>query len=58
MDEQYQKIEFDIGVKKQLRTYIEKMGGWKIAEYEGKTKDYFYYLIFHVKNGVFLSVAP
>jgi hypothetical protein len=58
MDENYQKTEFDIEVKKQLRTYIETMGGWQIAENEGKTMDYYYYLIFTIKNGEFKSVAP
>jgi hypothetical protein len=58
MDENYQKFEFDIAVKKQLRAYIETMGGWHIAEQKGTAMDYYYYLTFTIKNGEFKNVAP
>ena len=58
MDETYQKTPFDADVKKQLITFIEKLGGWKQVEYEGKPSNYFYYLHFNIKKGNFINVSP
>jgi hypothetical protein len=58
MDETYQPIEFDAGVKAQLIAFIKILNGWKSAEYEGKSTNYRYYLNFVIKNGEFKRVSP
>jgi hypothetical protein len=58
MDENYQPMAFDEGVKKQLMNFAKNLNGWKSAEYKGTPTNYFYYLNFVIKNGEFKKVSP
>lgn len=58
LDESYQNRPFDIKISSQLMDFVKKLGGWKIATYEGKTYNYYTYLCFKIKNGNLETVAP
>ena len=58
MDEKYQPIEFDEGVKTQLIAFIKTVNGWKSGKYKDEPINYFYYLNFVIKNGEFKRVSP
>jgi hypothetical protein len=58
MDENYQALPIDEGVKTQLIAFVKNLNGWKTGEYESKATNYFYYLNFVIKNGEFKRVSP
>jgi hypothetical protein len=59
MDENYQPMNFDEGVKTQLIAFIKNLNGWKSATLEsGESTNYRYYLNFVIKNGEFKRVSP
>ena len=58
MDENYQPMAFDEGVKTQLINFVKNLNGWKPVEYKGTPTNYFYYLNFVIKNGEFKRVSP
>ncbi len=59
MDENYQPMAFDEGVKTQLIAFIKNLNGWKSATLEsGEPTNYRYYLNFVIKNGEFKRVSP
>lgn len=58
MDENYKAKEFDKNITEQLLQTTKKLDGWKPKKYEGKSVNYYQYLIFKINKGQLIEVLP
>jgi hypothetical protein len=58
MDLNYQPIKLNSKLIDQLLRLTKELDGWKPAQEEGKSYDYYYYLSFQLVNGQIKAIMP
>ncbi len=57
-NEKYQKRAFDPRISQQIIQLTKSLIGWKVLEFEGKSVDYYQYLLFKISNGEIEKIMP
>lgn len=57
-DLKYQEKEFKATIVDQLVDIVKNLKGWKVLSKEGKTLDYYQYLIFKINEGRIIEILP
>lgn len=58
MDEAYEEKKFDGSITNQLLEITRSLKGWKQKELQGKSVDYYQYLIFKIHQGRIVKISP
>ena len=58
MDQDYQPKQFNSAISNQLLQLTKGLEGWRVAEHEGQTYDYYQYLTFKIENGQLSEILP
>ncbi|NOT37972.1 MAG: hypothetical protein HOP11_11390 [Saprospiraceae bacterium] len=57
-DENYQERTFDSKISKQIFQLTKSLQGWKPQKDDGKSVDYYQYLVFKISNGNIEKIMP
>lgn len=57
-DENYKERAFNIRISDQLMEQTKSLKGWQIQSEDGKSVDYYQYLIFKINNGNIEKILP